>query len=114
MAKIQSLASTGALGLVVRCLTLVLSLSVGLSVMSQESTIPFVPASPAPEGVGGDVDGDGDETADVMLDAPPGVPAPAETVLDHPTPAPLGRGRTRERERERAQPCWAHFPTPSE
>ncbi|CAE7254989.1 unnamed protein product, partial [Symbiodinium microadriaticum] len=66
-----------------------------------ESTIPFMPASPAPDGLGGGAGGDDGETADVMLDAPPGVPVPAETMLDHPTPAPLGRGRTRERERER-------------
>ena len=78
--------------------------------MSQESTVPFVVASPGPEaeGEGRDV-GDGGDGADVMLDAPPGVPVPAETVLDHPTPAPLGRGRTRERERERDR-SGAGFP----
>ncbi|CAE7942834.1 pol [Symbiodinium sp. KB8] len=94
-----------------RCLILVLSPSaVGVLVMSQESTVPFVVASPGPEaeGEGRDV-GDGGDGADVMLDAPPGVPVPAETVLDHPTPAPLGRGRTRERERERDR-SGAGFP----
>ena len=95
------MASAGAPGLVVGEVSDLGPLSAQSVVMSQESTIPFVPASPAPEGVGGADGGDGGETTDVMLDAPPGVPVPAETVLDHHTPAPLGRGRTRERERDR-------------